>query len=92
VSKKNIDYFPAGIAKKLSSKQMRVIGQYETVTKLRAVMRWKERMARHGISNIQIARDVGVATPRISEYLNFQRQPHESKFRKIESAIYKRGA
>lgn len=92
MNKKNLKYFAKSVADTLTEKQKSVIAQYESVSKLRAVMRWKERMARHNITSVQIANDVGVAHTRISEYINFKRQPKEEKYLAIESAIYKRGA
>jgi transcriptional regulator with XRE-family HTH domain len=92
VSKKNLKYFAKSVAETLTDKQKNVIEQYESVSKLRAVMRWKERMTRHNITSRQIAKDVGIAHTRISEYINFKRQPKEEKYLIIESAIYKRGA
>lgn len=90
--KGNLKYFVKSVSNTLTDKQKSVIEQYESVSKLRAVMRWKERMTRHNITSRQIADDVGVAHTRISEYINFKRQPKEEKYLAIESAIYKRGA
>lgn len=92
IEKENIDYFNASIASKLTDHQKKIISQYKTKTKLLGVMRWRERMVRHGITNVDIAKDVNVANTRISEYVNFKKQPSERKYLAIESAIYKRGA
>lgn len=92
MSEKNLKYFAKPVAETLTDKQKSVIEQYDNVSKLRAVMRWRERMIRHGITNFDIADDVGVSHSRISEYINFKRQPKEEKYLAIESAIYKRGA
>jgi transcriptional regulator with XRE-family HTH domain len=92
VSKKNLKYFTKSIAETLDDRQKKVIAQYESASKLRAVMRWKERMTRANLTSRQIALDVGIAHTRISEYINFKVQPKEEKYLEIESAIYNRGA
>ena len=91
MSNDNLKYFSKSVAETLTDKQKNVISQYESASKLRGVMRWKERMARHNITSVQIAQDVEVSHTRISEYINFKRQPKQEKFDKIERAIYNRG-
>lgn len=92
MSDKNLKYFTKSISETLSDRQKNVIKQYQDVTKLRAVMRWRERMIRNNVTSVQIASDVGIAHTRLSEYVNFKHQPKEDIFLAIESAIYKRGA
>lgn len=87
---KHLDFFNKNFQNTLTEKQKRVIKQYDTVTKLRAVMRWKERMSKVNLSGMQLADDVKISYTRISEYLNFKKQPKDDRFFAIESAIYNR--
>ena len=88
---KNIKFFSKSLADTLTDKQKRVVEQYESVSKLRAVMRWRERLVRSKVTNQSLADLLGMPAPRLSEYINFKRQPQEEKFLSIESAIYKLG-
>lgn len=69
----------------------RTINAYSSHVKLKAVVRWKERMARAGITVTDLAKLVKEPTPRISEWLNFTWEPNEDRFNTIESALYKLG-
>mgnify|MGYP000036928237 CR=1 FL=1 len=66
--------------------------KYSSPVKLKAVVRWKERMARHGITTKRLAMHIGLPDTRISEYLNFTKEPKEGIFQDIELALYEMGA
>ena len=80
-----------GLTANQQQKKKTILG-YSSAVKLKAVVRWKERMARAGISTADLATAVKLPSPRISEYLNFTWEPPEDYFHKIESALYKQGA
>ena len=82
-------------AKKLTPTQIRkkdCISNYSSHVKLKAVVRWKERMIRAGLKNVDIARIVKKPTTRVCEWLTFTREPSEDIFHKIENTLYKFGA
>jgi len=97
---KNLAQLPDMVRRKLSAKKLttiqqqkkRTIAAYSSPVKLKAVVRWKERMARAGISTVALAKVVKEPAPRISEWLNFTWEPDEDRFHKIEKALYKLGA
>ena len=66
--------------------------KYSSPVKLKAVVRWKERMARHGITTKRLSEQVELPDTRISEYLNFTKEPNEATFQTIELALYEMGA
>ena len=74
------------------NKKLLCVLKYSSFVKLKAVIRWKERMARQGITTQRLANEISVPSSRISEYLNFTKEPIEDTFQNIESAIYKLGA
>lgn len=76
----------------LEDKKERCILSYSSPVKLKAVIRWKERMARHGITTARIADYLDLPPPRISEWLNFTYEPTEDNFQRVEDALYKMGA
>lgn len=88
----NLKLFTESFIIILNDKQKRVICQYIDKKKLKTVMKWKERLKKRKITISQISEDVGIKVTRLSEYINFKRQPHDKKFEIIEKAINKRGA
>lgn len=98
--KKNWQQVPEIVRLKLNQKKLttiqqqkkRTISQYSSPVKLKAVVRWKERMARAGINTVSLAKLVKEPAPRISEWLNFTWEPDEDRFHKIEKVLYKLGA
>ncbi len=65
---------------------------YATKSKLRSVERWPERIAkRTDITSRTIAKHLGKAPPRISEYINFFIEPPEDIFIKIEKYLFDKG-
>ena len=87
----NIELLSDNTRIKLTAQQKTVIAGFESGVKFRAVLKWRERMARGSITGRQIAKDVGLPYTRISEYLNFKKEPNEKRFLAIEKAIYNRG-
>jgi len=98
--KKNFAQLPVGIQKKLTVKdptpiiqqKLRIVLAYSSHVKLKAVVRWKERMAKAGLNNKKIAEHLDVPETRISEWLNFTWEPQEDIFLKVEKLLYKHGA
>lgn len=98
--KRNMAQLPELLRQQLSAKKLtsgqaqkkRIIAAYSSPVKLKAVVRWKERMARAGISTVKLAKVLKVPTPRLSEWLNFTWEPNDDIFHKIEKALYKLGA
>jgi len=98
--KKNLEQIPDLMRRILSGKNLKAgqerkkktILAYSSHVKLKAVVRWKERMARAGITTAALAKIMKVKTPRISEWLNFTWEPNEKVFNKIEGILYKLGA
>lgn len=82
---------PERIRKKLNDKQQRVVQGYSSKTKLQAVLRWRQRMAKGGIDVKELAEEVGKPDPRISEWLNLKVEPGEDNFLSVEGALYKMG-
>ena len=97
---KNMAQLPDMVKRKLTAKKLtavqsqklKTIKAYSSHVKLKAVVRWKERMARAGITTTALAKVVKEPAPRISEWLNFTWEPDDPRFHKIESALYKLGA
>lgn len=97
---KNMAQLPDMVRRKLCSKKLttiqqqkkRTVAAYSSHVKLKAVVRWKERMARAGINTVSLAKLVKEPAPRISEWLNFTWEPDEDRFHKIEKVLYKLGA
>lgn len=75
--------------KKMTDEQRKIGIEYSSKTKLNAVMRWRVRMAVLGIKSGELAKEFGKPTSRISEWLNFRKEPNEDDFLKIESILYK---
>ncbi|MDX9690517.1 MAG: hypothetical protein RBT70_08695 [Alphaproteobacteria bacterium] len=73
------------------SHKVQTITNYTTPTKLKAVIRWRERMARGGITTSQLAEYVGKSPTRLSEWLYFTHEPREQAFNEIEAALYEMG-
>jgi len=98
--KKNMQQLPKVIRAKLSAKDLtpiqaqkkRIVMAYSSAVKLKAVVRWKERMAKAGLTNIKMAGLLDVPPTRVSEWLNFTWEPQEDIFLKIEKILYKLGA
>lgn len=87
-----LDLLPKRLRDKLTDKQKRVIAGYATTSKLRAVLRWKTRMAKCNITSKELSDRVLRENSRISEYLNLKVEPGEEAYLAIESALYKMGA
>ena len=98
--KKRFDALPASMRQRLSKKKktntehkkLLCVLKYSSFVKLKAVIRWKERMARQGIATQSLAESIGVPPTRISEYLNFTKEPIEDIFQSIEEKLYNLGA
>ena len=98
--KKNFQQLPKVIRQKLAAKELtanraqkkRIVLAYSSPVKLKAVVRWKERMAKAGLTNSKLAGLLDVPPPRVSEWLNFTWEPQEDIFLKIEKILYKLGA
>ena len=97
--KKNFDVIPRVMQARLSAKELtpiqaqkkRIVLGYSSHVKLKAVVRWKERMARAGLNNNKLAGMLDVPPSRISEWLNFTWEVQEDTFLKIEKILYKLG-
>jgi len=74
--------------KKGNEKRLRVIEAYASDTKLRAVLRWRQRLVARDITVEELAYKVKRQVPRISEYMYFVREPSEQAFLAIDAAIY----
>lgn len=74
----------------IGKKERTVLG-YSSTVKLRAVIRWKERMVRKGITVKKLGDIMQIEPIRISEWLNFSHEPNEENFNKVEKALYKLG-
>ena len=78
--------------KKLKGKQEQIVLNYSSPVKLKAVARWKVRMAAQGISVNALAKKIKKPPSRISEWVNFRKEPTEENFNLVESALYSLGA
>lgn len=95
--KKNFEQLPTIMRLKLGAKELtpiqqqkkRIVLAYSSHVKLKAVVRWKERMAKAGLNNNKLAGMLDVPPPRISEWLNFTWEVPEDTFLKIEKILYK---
>ena len=83
---------PEFIKGKLTNKKKLTIEKYSSNVKFKSILRWRSRMARNGISTTNIALDIGVAVPRVSEWLSFKCEPKEVNFLKVEKYLHKMGA
>ena len=88
---KNLKLIPANRLEKLSKEKRKVVEAYASEVKLKAVIRWKTRMAAAGITVQALAESTKpkMVPTRISEWLNFTNEPREANFLKVENAIYK---
>lgn len=77
--------------KHLKGKQERIVLNYSSPVKLKAVARWKERMAKKNIKAKDLAERIGKHAPRISEWVNFKKEPSEDSFNLVEAALYDLG-
>ena len=73
-------------------KKERTVRGYESPVKLKAVVRWRERMARCNISVKKLGDTLQMEPIRISEWLNFTHEPTEKNFHRVENALYRLGA
>lgn len=100
MSTKNLTLIPTMVKKRLErgdltameEKKMRCILSYSSTIKLRSVVRWRERMAKHGITSSVMAARMGVARSKVSEWINFTHEPTDKTFDKFEEILYKLGA
>lgn len=76
----------------LEERKHKTVLNYSSHVKLRAVIRWKERMVRNSITTERLADYLDIPSTRISEYLNFTWEPNQERFEAIEAALYKLGA
>lgn len=89
--KKRLKLIPDRIVEGLNHKQKRVILNYQSDDKLNAVIRWPQRMAKARITAVEIANRMGTQPPRISEWINFKREPGEENYLEVESIIFNLG-
>lgn len=82
---------PPAFLKSLTDDQKHIILKYDNAVKLRAVMRWKQRIARSGISQQDIANKVDKPLPRINEWVNLRVEPTEENFNAVEDCLYRLG-
>lgn len=80
---------PAHQRERLSKKQIRTVESYSSPVKLKAVLRWKPRMAAARITLKDLAEKVGKPSTRLSEWMNFTHEPEETNFLDVESTLYK---
>lgn len=85
---KNIKILPKAMRDKLSDKQKRTVEAYSSPVKLKAVLRWKQRLAAAGIKIKELAENTKKVPFRISEWVNFTHEPSEENFNEIEAGIY----
>lgn len=83
---------PEALRKRLNDKQKRVVDRYESLDKLKAVLRWKGRLTKAGLTSRELSLRLNKPEPRISEYINLKKEPEENTYLAIESAIYDMGA
>lgn len=83
---------PPSFIKKLTEKQKRVVLLYTTEIKLKGVLRWKQRMARAGVSGVDLAEKIGKPATRISEWVQLKKEPTEENYYSVEDALYSLGA
>lgn len=97
---RNFQQLPAVVRGKLLSNDLnelqqqkrRTVASYSSHVKLKAVVRWKERMVKAGLTTTKIAAMIDVPNPRVSEWVNYTWEPSEEVFHKIEKILYKNGA
>lgn len=89
--KKRTASIPARLVEKMNHLQKQVIIEYSSETKLKAVIRWRQRMAKAGIMVRDISKEIEKPESRVSEWLNFKKEPNEEMFLNIEKVIYKMG-
>lgn len=77
--------------KHMKGRQERIVLNYSSPVKLKAVARWKERMAKQNIKVKDLAEKIGKPAPRISEWVNFRVEPTEENFNLVENALYDLG-
>lgn len=85
---KNIKILPPAMRDKLSDKQRRTVESYSSPVKLKAVLRWKQRLAAAGVKIKELAEHTNKVPFRISEWVNFTHEPSEENFNEIEAGIY----
>lgn len=89
--KARLKMIPERILERLDHKQKRVILNYQSTDKLNAVLRWPQRMAKARITSIEISKRMDNSPPRISEWINFKREPEEENYLKVEEIIFALG-
>ena len=77
--------------KHFKGRQERIVLNYSSPVKLNAVARWKERMAKRNIKAKDLAQKIDKPAPRISEWVNFKKEPSEENFNLVEAALYDLG-
>lgn len=85
---KNLKILPPALREKLGEKQIRTVEGYSSTVKLKAVLRWKPRLAAAGLKLKDLAEKTGKVSFRISEWMNFTHEPSEENFNDIEAGIY----
>lgn len=76
----------------IQAQKKRIVLAYSSAVKLKAVVRWKERMVKAGLNGAKLAGMLDLPPSRISEWLNFTWEVPEDIFLKIEKILYKLGA
>ncbi len=97
---KNWEQVPDMVRLKLHAKKLTVtqikkkkcITEYSSHVKLKAVVRWKERMIRAGLKNVDMAKILKKPTTRVCEWMTLTKEPNEDMFHKFENTLYKFGA
>lgn len=76
------------LPKRLRGKARQVAIGYTDQSKLSAVARWKERMARAGIKGYDLARHIGKSQAQLSAWMNFAKEPTDENFMLVEKWLY----
>lgn len=81
-----------GQKKTRSERRARCIKNYRSQSKLKAVQRWPQRIAKNrGLTLKYIAERMGKKQPRISEYVGFIIEPPDHVFDQIEQILLEAG-
>lgn len=85
---KNLKVLPKAVREGLTEKQKRTVEAYSSPVKLKAVLRWKTRMAAAGITGKRLAEHTGKVVIRLYEWMNLTHEPGEENFNEVEAGLY----
>lgn len=75
----------------ITDKNIGVMQNYTSLSKLKSVHRWRSRLVKAKISSKKMATETGYHHVSVSKWINFYREPSETAFLAIEKFLYNQG-